>query len=638
MSQTLTSKTLELVLGKKIDIRHTNSTNGPKESTVNQAKLKAAEAKLAKKNATRELYEAGNEHIPVWNPDEKPALIVNQSKLRNATGKDVHIENFDVHYAGKPILVNADMDLAYGRHYGLVGQNGIGKTTLLRAIAEGELRLPRGLKILHVEQEARSDDTPALQSVLQADEEREAALTREAQIHAQMQKPGISADQLGLLSQELEQIGQRLQNMDADTAESRAATILSGLGFTTEQQHAATKTFSGGWRMRLALARALFCRPDLLLADEISNHLDIRSVAWLEKCFTEWPGTLLIVSHDRSFLDNVTTDILHLHDKKLNAYRGNFSQFLQTRIERRKNQLREYESQLQYRQHLQAFIDRWRYNANRAAQAQSKIKILEKLPPLVPPVDDDMDGGGLGEVDDNGKRIYFRFPDAEGLPPPIIQAQNVSFGYTPERTILENITFDVHLQSKAAVVGPNGAGKTTLIHLLIGRSEPTKGQVIRHGRLRIGLFSQHHVDQLDLSLSSVRWLSSQYPGHPEMHYRRILARFGLQGNSPLQPIGTLSGGQKSRVVFAQLAMQQPHLLVLDEPTNHLDHDSVGALADALRAFGGGVMIVSHDVKFLDAVCNEVWVCEDKSLTRFRGSPGCTDGIVQQYKASLDLEF
>ncbi|KAI9321176.1 P-loop containing nucleoside triphosphate hydrolase protein [Zopfochytrium polystomum] len=611
------------------------SKAGPSQSTVDQKKLRKAEMKLASKRAergAREQYE-----IPVWNPNVKPAMIVNQVKAPSAASeasrsKDVRIENFDISFAGRKILTNANLSMNFGRRYGLVGKNGIGKSTLLRAIANGELRVPSHIRILHVEQEVIAGDaTEALQSVLQADVEREALLLEEKTLNATLQKTSISPEEASAMSARLKFVYQKLEEIESDKAESRASSILSGLGFSTVQQTAATKTFSGGWRMRLALARALFCRPDLLLADEVTNYLDFPAVVWLENYFQSWPATLLVVSHDKSFLDAVSTDILHLHDGQLDYYKGNFSSYVTARAEKRKNQWREYEAQLQYRQHLQAFIDRWRYNANRAAQAQSKLKILEKLPELVVPPNDEMDGLGEGE----GKELYFRFPEPEKLSPPILQMDEVTFSYPgTSRVILGGVSFDLQMDSKIAVVGPNGAGKSTMIYLLTGQHQPTTGICNRHGRLRLGLFSQHFVDQLELADSPVQFLSKKFPGRTEEEYRRVLGRFGLTGTTALQPIGTLSGGQKSRVVFASMSLTNPHVLILDEPTNHLDMDSIDALAKALKEFKGGVAIVSHDQRFLDTVCNEVWVCQGGRLTSFEGRVGTGDGVVEQYKKSL----
>ncbi|KAJ3095632.1 hypothetical protein HDU97_006759 [Phlyctochytrium planicorne] len=529
------------------DIRHVMSRAGPSGSTVDQKKLRKAELKLASKRAER--GDKGLFEIPTWNPLVKPAMIVNQvkSQATESKSKDIKFENFDIAFAGKKIVTNADLHMAYGRRYGLVGKNGIGKSTLLRAIASGDLKTPSHIRVLHVEQEIAGDDTPAIVSVLQADVEREALLNEEKTINARLQKTSISAEEATALSVRLKQVYAKLEEMESDKAESK------------------------------------------------------------------------------SFLDAVSTDILHLHNGQLDYYKGNFSSYITARAERRKNQIREYEAQLQYRQHLQAFVDRWRYNANRAAQAQSKLKILEKLPELVPPAKDEMEGLGEGDI-----QQYFRFNDPEKLSPPILQMSEITFKYpNTERVILNGVSFDLQLDSKVAIVGPNGAGKSTMIYLLTGVQQPVGGICHRHGRLRIGLFSQHHVDQLELALSSVQFLQGKFPGHTEEEYRRILARFGLTGTTGLQPIGTLSGGQKSRVVFAAMSMQNPHVLILDEPTNHLDMDSIDALSVALRAFKGGVAIVSHDERFLDSVCKEVWVCEGGKLKSFEGKVGVQEGVVRQ---------
>ncbi|KAJ3348872.1 ATP-binding cassette sub- F member 3 [Entophlyctis luteolus] len=577
--ETLAALGLATSVASKTDLAHLQSKNGPVASTVDQTKLRKAELKLASKREERgakgDLYE-----IPVWNPNVKPAMIVNQMKVASVSqeskSKDVRIENFDIHFAGKKILTGANLSMSYGRRYGLVGKNGIGKSTLLRAIAHGELKLPSHIRILHVEQEIAGGDIDALTSVLQADVEREALLTEEKALTTTIQKPSISPEEANAAAERLKIVYAKLEEIESDKAES-----------------------------------------------------NFPAVVWLENYFQNWNATLLLVSHDRSFLDATTTDIFHLHNGVLDYYKGNFSSYINARAERRKNQMREYEAQLQYRQHLQAFIDRWRYNANRAAQAQSKIKILEKLPPLIAPANDDLDGLGEGE----GKELYFRFPEPEKLSPPILQMDEVSFMYPgTTRVILSGISFDLQMDSKIAVEQSSAdsghqktTGKSTMIYLLTGEHNPTSGMCHRHGRLRLGLFSQHHVDQLELAQSSVQFLSARFPGRTEEEYRRVLGRFGLTGTSALQPIGTLSGGQKSRVVFAAM--------------NHLDMDSIDALAQALREFKGGVAVISHDERFLDAVCTEVWVCNGGKLRSFQGATGNGDGVVRQYKKSLlkDIE-
>jgi ATP-binding cassette subfamily F protein 3 len=437
---------------KNHDIRHGSTNRGPAKTTVDLRKLRNVERKIEEKRKARGQYDG--EVVPEWDPTLIPSMVVNQTKASvNTKSKDVKFDDFDIQFAGRSILKNASITLVYGRKYGLVGMNGIGKSTLLRAIANGELTVPSHIKVAHVEQEISGTETSAIESVMKADLEREALIEEEKRINLKLNRAATTLEEGEKLGVRLKQVYARLEEIEADKAESRASAILNGLGFSSVQQSAATNTFSGGWRMRLSLAQVLFARPDLLLADEVTNYLDFPAVVWLEKYFQNWKGTLLVVSHDKSFLDSFTTDILHLHNYTIDPYRGSFSVFVGTRGERRRNLIREYESQLQYRQHLQDFIDRWRYNAKRAAQAQSKMKILEKLPPLVEPSKDDMAGMGQGQ-----ESIYFKFPDPEKLSPPILRLDGVSFGYDKSKIILQNVSFDLQMDSKIAICGPNGAG------------------------------------------------------------------------------------------------------------------------------------------------------------------------------------
>ncbi|KAJ2826386.1 ATP-binding cassette, regulator of translational elongation [Coemansia sp. 'formosensis'] len=595
-------------------------------SQVDVKKLRKAElriaAKIEKRGVKSSRYEASK--LIDENPLDDDDLLMRVNPILDYTLsrdkiKDVKLDGFDISYAGKRILTNSSVHLVYGRRYGLIGRNGIGKSTLLRNIAHRELAVPTYISILFVEQEMIGDDTPAIRSVLKADIFREQLLRDEASINEELKKLDAPSplDERGEVMSKHEidakknEMGDRLNGImtklteiESDKAEAKAGEILSGLGFSALDFQRPTRSFSGGWRMRLSLARALFCRPDLLLLDEPTNMLDIPAVVWLERYLKTWTSTLLVVSHDREFLDEVATDIVHQHSEQLDQYRGNFQSFWSTREERRKNQMREYESQMQQRAHLQDFIDRWRYNANRAAQAQMKIKILEKMPELEKPEDD--------------KIVTFSFPDPESISPPVLYMTDLSFSYSAERKILDKVNIDMQMDARVAIVGPNGAGKTTLLKLLIGTLDPTSGVVHRHGRLRIAYFSQHHVDQLDLTLTAVGHLKKMYPGNSDEEYRRHLGCFGISGMTGLQEISTLSGGQKSRVTFAGLAVQQPHFLVLDEPTNHLDMESMDALTTALKQFKGGVVLVSHDERFIDSVCTEMWVCADQKVTKFAG--------------------
>jgi len=419
------------------------------------------------------------------------------------------------------------------------------------------------------------------------------------------------------LDQRLGDIQGKLAEMESDKAESRAASILAGLGFSTERQQFATKTFSGGWRMRLALARALFCEPDLLLLDEPSNMLDVPSITFLSNYLQGYPSTVLVVSHDRAFLNEVATDIIHQHSQRLDYYRGaNFDAFYATKEERKKTAKREYENQMAQRAHLQAFIDKFRYNAAKSSEAQSRIKKLEKMPVL--------------EAPEAEYSVHFKFPDVEKLSPPIVQMSGVTFGYTKDNILLKNVDLDVQLDSRIGIVGPNGAGKTTVLKLLIGKLSPTSGVISQHPRLRVGFFAQHHVDALDLNASAVGFMAKNYPGKTDEEYRRQLGAFGITGMTGLQKMELLSGGQKSRVAFACLALTNPHILVLDEPSNHLDIEAMDALSEALKDFQGGVLMVSHDVTMLQTVCTSLWVCDNGSVEKFPGD-------VQAYKKRITAQ-
>ncbi|KAF2862646.1 ABC transporter domain-containing protein [Piedraia hortae CBS 480.64] len=610
------------------------------ESQVDRKKLEKAERKLQAKQDRKRFktveYEASRLlDKPTQQEYEDFFLAVNPLQLgpeAKSRSKDVTVDGVDIAIGSLRILTDTTLTLSHGRRYGLVGQNGIGKSTLLRALSRREVAIPTHISILHVEQELAGDDTPALQAVLDADVWRTHLLRQQTNLTAELAElearrastADTSTDAIDMdrrrdgLDATLADVQAKLAEMDADQAEPRAARILAGLGFSPERQQNATKTFSGGWRMRLALARALFCEPDLLLLDEPSNMLDVPSIAFLSRYLQSYPSTVLVVSHDRAFLNEVATDIIHQHSERLDYYRGaDFDSFYATREERRKAAAREYEHQMAQRAHLQAFIDKFRYNAAKSSEAQSRIKKLERMPVLAPP--------------EAEYRVHFSFPEVEKLSPPIIQLSGVSFGYASDKPLLKDVDLDVQLDSRIGIVGPNGAGKTTALKLLIGALEPTKGLVSRHPRLRIGYFAQHHVDALDLNMSAVGWMAKTYPGRSDEEYRRHLGAFGITGTTGLQKLGFLSGGQKSRVAFACLGLQNPHILVLDEPSNHLDVEAMDALATALQRFQGGVLMVSHDVTMLRSVCTSLWVCDRGRVEKFLGS-------VDEYKKRVAEEL
>lgn len=631
------NSSLEL-LNASNDIEHTGRQM---ESRVDKKKLEKQERKIAKKVAKRNNKFVKYEASKLLDESKRQTyddffLKINPLEMGAGAGKskDIKIDSFDLYVGdGQRILSDASLTLAYGRRYGLVGQNGIGKSTLLRALSRRELNIPQHITVLHVEQEITGDDTSALQSVLDADVWRKSLLQEESKINerleeieklrAEFEEESNEIKKLDNeredLEKHLQEVTESLYEMESEKAESRAAEILFGLGFTKETQTQATKTFSGGWRMRLSLARALFFQPDLLLLDEPSNMLDLPSITFLAKYLQTYKGTVLVVSHDRAFLNDVATDIIYQHSERLDYYRGsNFDSFYNTREERIKNQKREYENQLAYRKHLQEFIDKYRYNAAKAQEAQSRIKKLEKLPVLEPPEDD--------------RVITFRFPDPDGLSPPILQMQEVTFGYDPSKILIKDVDLDVQMDSRIAFCGGNGTGKTTVLKLLMEKLSPTKGFVLRNSRLRVGYFAQHHVDSMDLSLSAVLWLSKAYPGKSDEEYRRHLGAFGITGSLGLQKMQLLSGGQKSRVAFAALCMNQPHILILDEPSNHLDTQGLDALASAIDNFKGGVLMVSHDVDMIRKVCKEIWICEDRTVKNF---PGTIDDYKKHILALAD---
>ena len=624
-SQRNVSSTLGLTSGG-VDLEATSARKV--ESRVDKKKLEKAERKIRAKQDKKVMKNVEYEASRLLDlPDstqsyEEFFMAVNPLQLggdAQSKSKDIKVDNIDVSIGGKRILSDTSLTLAYSRRYGLVGQNGIGKSTLLRALSRREVAIPTHISILHVEQEITGDDTPALQAVLDADVWMKHLLAEQGKITKQL--ADIEAERLSLadtskdadrldkeregLDITLSDVQAKLSEMESDKAEPRAATILAGLGFSPERQQYATKTFSGGWRMRLALARALFCEPDLLLLDEPSNMLDVPSITFLSNYLQTYPSTVLVVSHDRAFLNEVATDIIHQHSERLDYYRGaNFDSFYATKEERRKTAKREYEKQMAERAHLQTFIDKFRYNAAKSSEAQSRIKKLERMPVL--------------EAPETEYTVHFKFPDVEKLSPPIIQMTNVAFGYTKDKTLLRNVDLDVQLDSRIGIVGPNGAGKTTVLKLLIGQLQPSSGLISQNPRLRIGFFAQHHVDALDLNTSAVGFMSKMYHGKTDEEYRRHLGAFGITGMTGLQKMELLSGGQKSRVAFACLSLTNPHILVLDEPSNHLDIEAMDALSNALQNFGGGVLMVSHDVTMLQNVCTSLWVCDNGVVEHFPG--------------------
>jgi len=409
--------------------------------------------------------------------------------------------------------------------------------------------------------------------------------------------------------------------------------LLTGLGFDVNMQNKPTSEYSGGWRMRIALAKALFLKPDLLLLDEPTNHLDVHALTWLEYFLSAWDRTVLIVSHDRGFLNKVTTATMFIHGKRLRYYGGNYDTFLKVRAEHRAMNAAHAKQNDRRVAHLKSFIARFGHGAkNLAKQAQSRMKMLQKLQ------DEPC------EVDFDDPYLKLDFPSATPLPPPCISVTNAAFAYPladgtiPSTPLYRKCDFGLDCQSRVAIVGPNGAGKSTFLKLLTGEIQPTEGHVGRHAKLRIAKFTQHHIEMMDpekTSVNHMRDLTAEGVSIEEA--RRYLGRFGLSGDLALNPIGVLSGGQKSRLAFAELAYRSPHLLLLDEPTNHLDLETIEALAMALNHFDGGVVFVSHDERLIEMVSDELWVV-DRGKNGEPGTVTVWHSSYEEYKEKLQKEF
>ncbi|KAM3692694.1 ABC transporter F family member 1 [Castanea sativa] len=521
--------------------------------------------------------------------------------------RDIRIESLSVTFHGHDLIVDSELELNYGRRYGLLGLNGCGKSTLLTAIGCRELPIPEHMDIYHLSREIEASDLSSLEAVMECDEER-LKLEREAETLAAQDDGGGEA---------LERIYERLEAMDAATAEKRAAEILFGLGFNKQMQAKKTRDFSGGWRMRIALARALFMNPTILLLDEPTNHLDLEACVWLEETLKKFDRILVVVSHSQDFLNGVCTNIIHMQNKALKIYTGNYDQYVQTRSELEENQMKQYKWEQEQIASMKEYIARFGHgSAKLARQAQSKEKTLAK-----------MERGGLTEKVARDKVLVFRFVDVGKLPPPVLQFVEVAFGYTPDNLIYKNLDFGVDLDSRVALVGPNGAGKSTLLKLMTGDVVPTDGMVRRHNHLRIAQFHQHLAEKLDLELSALQYMIREYPGNEEEKMRAAIGKFGLTGKAQVMPMKNLSDGQRSRVIFAWLAYRQPQMLLLDEPTNHLDIETIDSLAEALNEWDGGLVLVSHDFRLINQVAHEIWVCENQAVTRWEGD-------IMDFKAHL----
>lgn len=526
--------------------------------------------------------------------------------LENAV--DIKIENFSIAAKGNDLFVNANLLIAAGRHYGLVGPNGHGKTTLLRHIAQRAFAIPPNIDILYCEQEVVADDTSAVETVLKADVRRTELLRECKELEETFQTGKMSVqDRLNEVYEELKAIG-------ADSAEPKARRILAGLGFTKEMQDRATKNFSGGWRMRVSLARALYIEPTLLLLDEPTNHLDLNAVIWLDNYLQAWKKTLLIVSHDQSFLDNVCNEIIHLDQLKLYYYKGNYSMFKKMFVQKRKEMIKEYEKQEKRIRELKAHG-----TSKKVAEKKTKEALTRKAEKNRSKMQKQEEETNITELLQKPRDyiVKFSFPEPPPLQPPILGLHNVTFSYQNQKPLFRKTDFGIDLNSRVAIVGPNGVGKSTFLKLLVGDLQPLEGDVKKNYRLRIGRFDQHSGEHLTAEETPSEYLMRLFD-LPYEKARKQLGTFGLISHAHTIRMKDLSGGQKARVALAELCLMAPDVVILDEPTNNLDIESIDALAEAINEYQGGVIIVSHDERLIRDTDCQLYVIEEQTINEIDG--------------------
>ncbi len=506
------------------------------------------------------------------------------------------INDLTLRIAGRLLLDHASLVLPAGAKAGLVGRNGTGKTTLFHAITgdfpseTGSITLPKNTRIGQVAQEAPGTEEPLIDIVLKADVERTALLAEE--------KTAKDPNRIA-------EIHMRLADIDAHSAESRAATILSGLGFDEAAQKRPASSFSGGWRMRVALAAVLFSEPDLLLLDEPTNYLDLEGTLWLENYVAKYPHTVLLISHDRDLLNRSVNAIVHLDQKKLTFWRGGYDQFERQLTEQRELQEKSRVKQETARKHLQSFVDRFRAKASKARQAQSRIKALEKMKPIAALVDDQV--------------RPFHFPEpVKTVASPIIALERAEVGYRPGQPVLKRLTLRIDADDRIALLGANGNGKSTFAKLLAGRLKPETGTMTIAPGLKVSMFAQHQLDDLRPEENAYEHVRRLMPEAPEAKVRSRVARFGLSTEKMATPARDLSGGEKARLLMGLSAFEGPNLFILDEPTNHLDIDSREALMHALNEFPGAVILISHDRHLIEATADRLWLVRDGEVHPYEG--------------------
>lgn len=510
----------------------------------------------------------------------------------------IYINNLEVMRGNNTLLNNACATIYPHKRVGLIGRNGCGKSTLFALIKKeilpenGDINIPSSWVISSVAQETPGLEESALDYVIDGDKQYR-ALEKELKA-AEEANDGMKAASLHM----------ELENMQAYTINSRAGRLLLGLGFSTADFTKLTKEFSGGWRMRLNLAQALICRSDLLLLDEPTNHLDLDTVMWLEDWLKAYPGTLIIISHDRDFLDNICTNIIHIEHKKLNCYTGNYTDFEVERAQRLALEKAMYDKQQTELAHMQAFVDKFRYKATKAKQAQSRLKAMERMEKIV-----------LAQADSPFSFSFFENENV--LPPNLIRMDNLTAGY-PDKTVLTSIKMNIVPGSRIGLLGRNGAGKSTLIKTIAGEIPPLSGEFALAKAVKVGYFAQHQLEYLDPDGTPLSHLTALAPDARELELRSFLGGFGFSGDKVTDPVGHFSGGEKARLVLALLVWQKPNLLLLDEPTNHLDLQMREAIIIALSSFKGALIVVSHDRHLLRTTTDEFYSVSEGKVFPFDG--------------------
>ncbi|KAI0065966.1 P-loop containing nucleoside triphosphate hydrolase protein [Artomyces pyxidatus] len=540
--------------------------------------------------------------------------------VSDAKGRDIKIDAYTLSFHGRLLIEGAEIALNYGQRYGLLGENGSGKSTFLQSIAEQDIPLPEHIDIYLVRGEAEPSEVNALDFIVAS------AKAKVAKLEARIEELSV-ADNVDELA--LDAAYEELEEMDPNTFEAKAGSILHGLGFTQTMMKKPTKDMSGGWRMRVSLARALFVKPHLLLLDEPTNHLDLGAVVWLEAYLSTYNHILVITSHSQDFMDSVCTNIMDLtHKKKMVYYTGNYTTYVRTKSENEVNQMKAYQKQQDEIAHIKKFIASAGTYANLVKQAKSKQKIIDK-----------MEAAGLIEKIEIPKPLNFRFEDIRKLPPPILAFNEVAFSYSGKKQdyLYDKLSFGIDMDSCVAILGANGTGKSTLLNLITGALQPVEGTISKHASLKLAKYSQHSADQLPYDQSPLEYFqqlfSQKFPEKDLQAWRAQLGRFGLSGAHQTAPIRQLSDGLRNRVVFSQLSMEHPHILLLDEPTNHLDMTSIDALARAIKEFEGGVVIVSHDFRLISQVAEELWEVANHTIRNLT-----KEGItIVDYKRNLVKE-